>query len=325
MIISKTPLRVSFFGGGTDLEEYYRRSGGVVVSTAVSKFVYVIVKPNYFSGDIVLNYFEKEKVASVHEIKHNIIRECLILANITNSVEIISFMDLPLQGTGLGSSSAFTVGLLNALFAYQGRILAPSELAEFACHIEIDILKEPIGKQDQYACSFGGLREYVFAQDGKVHVHELKLEQEHCEVLNSHMVLFHTGLERKSSSVLSDQKQRMEKNFHHLNELAVIARTSKDLFTSLNIKKIGELLNVSWERKKKLSEKIQNELIEHMYDTGMKAGAYGGKLLGAGGGGFFCFLCPPHFHANLRSALKDFKELPIAIELCGSRVNTFKD
>lgn len=325
MIISQTPLRVSLFGGGTDFKDYYEKYEGAVLSTTINKYIYIVVKPNYIDNDIVLNYFEREKVSSVEAIKHGIIREALKIVGIKEGIEIISFTDLPLQGTGLGSSSAFAVGLLKALFTYQGKKVDAFELAELASHIEINLLGEPIGKQDQYAAAFGGLREYVFCKDGSVNVREIALSTQGYETLVSHMVLFHTGIERKASTILSDQKNRIGQNAESLHDLKDIVRQSREHLSKLEINKIGELLNISWEKKKKLSTKIQNTVIEQIYNLGMEKGAYGGKLLGAGGGGYFCFLCPPKNHDELKKSLKDFNELPVNIELSGSKIMSLKE
>lgn len=320
MIVTQTPLRVSFFGGGTDLKDYYEKYVGGVISTTINKYVYVIVKPNYIDNNIVLNYFEKEKVDDVDAIKHGIIREALKIAKIHEGIEIISFTDLSLRGTGLGSSSAFTVGLLKALFAYQEKTVDAFELAELASHIEINLLGEPIGKQDQYAAAFGGLKEYVFCRDGRVEVKEVGLDRQGYDALSSHMVLYHTGIERKASSVLSDQKSRIEASLEHLHELKDIVKRSRQFLINFEIDKVGELLSLGWEKKKKLSTKIQNTVIEQIYHLGMKEGVYGGKLLGAGGGGYFCFLCPPEHQPELKKRLKGFNELSVACELKGSRV-----
>lgn len=320
MHFSKTPLRLSFFGGGTDLKAYYQDHGGVVISTAINKYIYVGIKKNVFNDQIILNHFEKEIVCSVDQIKHDIIREALKLVKIHNRIEIISLTDVPLQGTGLGSSSSFTVGLLHVLFAYKGESIDPFQLAELASHIEIEILEAPIGKQDQYAAAFGGLKEYVFCRSGNVQVNEIELDDLGRDELSLHMTVFHTGIERKASSVLSDQKNRMSQNIEHLHSLKEVVKNSKKHFEKMEIKKIGEFLNLNWEKKKQLSEKIPNSVINEMYDRGMEAGAYGGKLLGAGGGGYFFFLCPQKKLRNLRNALSGFNELPVSIETQGSRL-----
>lgn len=323
MIISRTPLRISFFGGGTDVRGYYKKHTGAVISTTIDKYIYIIVKSRYNDDKIVLNHFEKEEVNSLNEIKHGIIRECLKLTGITKGIEITSMTDLPVRGTGLGSSSAFSVGLLNALFTYKGRAIEPGELAELASYIEIDILKEPIGKQDQYAAAFGGLKEYSFCPDETVKIEEINIREEDYQILAQHMILFHTGIERKTSSILSDQNSRIQNNLEDLHALKLVVEQSKSAFEKLSIQEIGDFLSYSWERKKKLSKKIQHLIIEKMYENGMKAGAYGGKLLGAGGGGYLLFLCHPNKKNAIRCALVGHQELPIRLDKTGTVVKIF--
>jgi len=326
MIFTKTPLRISLFGGGTDLKEYYQRYEGAVINTTIDKFIYVFVKKNHVNNDIIVRYYdEAEVVSSVDEIKHGIVRESLRLAKIDTSIEIITFSDLPWRGTGLGSSSAFAVGLLNALFAYKGEELFPGELAELASHIEIDLLGEPIGKQDQYAAAFGGLREYVFLKDGGVDVNEIPLDIKGHDNLSNYMILFHTGIERKASLVLGDQKSRMDQNLSHFHDLVEIVRKGKTHLINQEMEMIGELLNNSWKKKRELSEKMQNDVIRKMYCLGMEGGSYGGKLLGAGGGGCFCFICPPKHREQIKMRLKDFKEIPFAITLEGSTITRLNE
>lgn len=319
MIISQTPLRVSFFGGGTDLKEYYSINGGAVLSSTIDKYIYIIIKSRY-DNLIVLNYSEREKVSDVNEIKHNIFREALKLTGITSGVEITSIADIPSQGSGLGSSSSFTVGLLNALYAYKGDIKSSTELAELACNIEINILKEPIGKQDQYAAACGGFKEYIFNPNDSVTVNKLNLSDEDYFLINSYCLMFYTGITRKASSVLSDQKDNTASNIKNLDSLKQFVSSGKEHVKNMNIVEIGELLDQNWEVKKKLSNKIENTEINKIYEIAKNSGAYGGKLLGAGGGGFFLFICPPEKHKELRTALQEYKELPFNFDKYGSRI-----
>jgi D-glycero-alpha-D-manno-heptose-7-phosphate kinase len=319
VIISQTPLRVSFFGGGTDLKEYYSLNGGAVLSSAIDKYIYIIIKARY-DELIVLNYSEREKVSCVSEIKHNIFREALRISGITAGVEITSIADIPSQGSGLGSSSSFTVGLLNALYAYKGEFKSPSELAELACKIEIDILAEPIGKQDQYAAACGGFKEYLFNNDDTVSINRLELTDEDYYLLNSCALMFYTGITRKASSVLSDQRDNTKNNISNLDTLKEFVNYGKNLLADMDIQKLGECLDQNWEIKKRLSSKIENDEINKIYDAAKQAGAYGGKLLGAGGGGFFLFLCPPENHSSIRQALEEYKELPFSFDKYGSRI-----
>ncbi|EFM12029.1 GHMP kinase [Paenibacillus curdlanolyticus YK9] len=319
MIISQTPLRVSFFGGGTDLKDYYELHGGAVTSVTIDKYVYVTVKRRC-DDEIVLNYAEREQVSNVSDIQHPIFREALRIAGIAKGVEITSVADIPSQGSGLGSSSTFTVGLLNALFAYQGQLKNAHELAELACHIEIELLREPIGKQDQYAAAFGGFKQYVFQPDGTVDVESLGLSLEQARLLQRNVLMFYTGITRRASAVLGDQKANTGGNLNHLHALKGLSEQGKGSLASCDIPLIGELLDRNWESKKQLSDKIHNEEINRIYDLGKQAGAYGGKLLGAGGGGFFLFVCPPDKQQDVRKALRDYKELPVTFDAYGSRI-----
>ncbi len=319
MVITQTPLRMSFFGGGTDLPDFYSRHRGAVLSTTIDKYIYIIVKPR-FDDLIVLNYSEREKVGKVEDIRHNIFREALRYAGVGCGVEITSIGDIPSSGSGLGSSSAFTVGLLGALFAYKGEAKGPKDLAEAACSIEIDILKEPIGKQDQYAASFGGFKRYRFARDGSVEVEPIPMGYDAFLALQRSCLLYYTNVTRKASSVLSDQKSRIATTTDSLRRLARLAESLDEAFEKGDIQTIGRKLDENWREKKKLSGKVSSGEIDAIYDRGLDAGAIGGKLLGAGGGGFFLFLCPPERQGALRTAMKDLRELPVSFTRQGSKV-----
>lgn len=317
MIISKTPLRVSFFGGGTDIKDYYCRGGGSVFSATIDKYIYVIVKSRY-DNKIILNYSKHEEVNAVEEIQHKIIKEALKITDIKEGIEITSISDIPSEGSGLGSSSSFTVGLLNALFVYKGESKSSCELAELACKIEIDILKEPIGKQDQYAAAFGGFKRYIFHENDTVSIEKANMSIENYRVLNMHTMMFYTGITRKASSVLSDQKKNIESERGTLDRLKEFALNCEKDFINEDICKIGTSMDISWQEKKKLSKKICNDEINMIYDQAKDAGVYGGKLLGAGGGGFFLFLCPLENQKKVREALKQYRELPVTYDKYGS-------
>jgi D-glycero-alpha-D-manno-heptose-7-phosphate kinase len=319
MIITQTPLRVSFFGGGTDLAGFYEKHGGAVLSSSIDKYIYIIVKPRY-DDLIVLNYSEREIVEKVDDIKHNIFREALRFTGVERGVEITSIGDIPSGGSGLGSSSSFTVGLLNALYAYLGNAKGPAELAEAACTIEINILGEPIGKQDQYAAAFGGFKRYLFQRDGSVEVQPLQLGHEAFLALQRSCRMFYTNRARKASSVLSDQKSRIGNTIESLKLLARMAYDSEQDFLRGDVAALGRQLNEAWLEKKKLSSKVSDDGIDAIYDAGMAAGAYGGKLLGAGGGGFFFFLCPLENLVPLREAMGPLRELPITFSRYGTKV-----
>lgn len=318
-MISQTPLRMSFFGGGTDFKDYYKKYGGIVISACINKYIYFIV--NGRSDDnIVLNYSDREVVCKVEEIKHNIFRETLKLLDITKGIEITVVSDITSQGSGLGSSSAFTVGLLNALFRYKGIDKQPSELAELACRIEIDILKNPIGKQDQYAVAFGGLKKYYFNQDDSVTVECPLLDEQKIEDFNNHILLFNTRITRQSSEILCEQKTRMEINVNHLHTIKKIAESSEEFLVNLDLKKLGELLNRNWKSKREIASKITNREIDEIYETGIKVGVYGGKLLGAGGGGFFLFFCALNKQKLLKQTLEKYSVLPVRLTKFGTQI-----
>ena len=305
MIISQTPLRVSFFGGGTDFPDFYNKYGGCVLSTAINKYVYVIVKDR-FDNNIRVTYTKAELVKNVNDVKHDIVRECLKYTKIEGGIEVITIGDVP-AGTGLGSSSAVTVGLLKALHAYKGEETNAKQLAEEACHIEIDILKKPIGVQDQYASAFGGFRFYEFTKKG---VREFKISPND---LPEHLLLLYTGITRESSSILKVQKKNVPKNTKILKQM-------KELVSkAIGYWNFGELLGESWGLKRQLAEDISNDKIEMWFAKASYAGATGGKVLGAGGGGFLLLYCPDGTKENVRKALK-LVELPFEFEPNGSKV-----
>lgn len=319
MIISQTPLRTSFFGGGTDIADYYRKFGGAVLSSTIDKYIYIIVKARY-DDYIILNYSEREKEKDVKQIKHGIFREALQMAGINNSIEITSIADIPAEGGGLGSSSSFTVGLLNALFAFKGEYKNAYELAEMACEIEINRLKAPIGKQDQYAAAFGGFNNIFIEADDKVKVSGIVLDNNLWNILNSSSMLFYTGITRQAATILSDQKINANRNISALHRIKEMAVRGRDYLCNLDIEMLGHLLDKNWEDKKTLSGKIGSKEIDEIYCLAKQAGVYGGKLLGAGGGGFFLFLCPPEKQTAVRTALKSYQELPFSFEKYGSRI-----
>jgi D-glycero-alpha-D-manno-heptose-7-phosphate kinase len=319
LVLTRTPLRVSFFGGGTDLPGYFTRHGGRVLSFGIDRYVYVAVKPSW-GGRFVLRCGGVEDAASVDDIPHGIVREALRLTGHSGGLEIVSLSDIPTTGSGLGSSGAFAVGLLNALFALRGQVLPAAELAELACHIEIDLLGEPIGKQDQYAAAIGGCHEYTFNPDGTVQVEPVRVARECADALAAHALMFYTGRTRKAADILADQRARITITEDHLHALKEIVTDGRRCLTEADIAGLGELLHDSWETKKKLSDRIHDDDIDAAYDAGRDAGAYGGKLLGAGGGGFLLFLCPPERHVALRAALAGYRETPFRLGAPGTTV-----
>lgn len=319
MIISQTPLRMSFFGGGTDFKDYYEQYGGFVISACIDKFIYFIVSPRN-DDYIVLNYSEREMVYDVESIKHDIFREALKLLNITKSIEIVSISDITSKGSGLASSSAFTVGLLNALYAYKGVRKEPKELAEIACKIEIEILGNPIGKQDQYSVAYGGLKKYCFNKNGSVTVSSIDFQANKIKEFANNILLVDTGITRKSSEILYEQKLKIEFNIEHLHSIKETAILSQKYFENFHLDKLGELLSNSWENKKFLAHNISNKKIDKIYKVGKEAGAFGGKLLGAGGGGFFLFICPPEKQVDIKNSLRDYQFPQIKLIDFGSRI-----
>jgi D-glycero-alpha-D-manno-heptose-7-phosphate kinase len=319
MILTRTPFRVSFAGGGSDLASYYSREPGVVLSTAINKHMYIAVK-EHFDLTLRVSYSRTEIARSVEEIEHPIVRECLQMLGVRNGLEVVSMGDLPAR-TGLGSSSSFTVGLLHALYAMQGKVVSPERLAREACSIEIDRLGEPIGKQDQYIAAYGGLQLIQFNCDGSVFVDPVVISPETRNELNRRLLMFFTGDSRDAKQVLSKQQAATEQKLPVLRRLCAIARELRDVLTSgrdLNV--FGNLLDEAWQAKRSITDAISNQKIDELYERGMRAGALGGKLLGAGGGGFLLFFCEPHNHGKLREELSDLRELNFSFDLEGSKI-----
>jgi len=319
MIISQTPLRISISGGGTDLKDYYEKHEGFVVSTAIDKYVYVIVKER-FDEYIYVNYMQKEIVESFDELKHELVREAARKAGLKKGVEITMLADIPSQGSGLGSSSSLTVGLLNAFYNYMGEQVTAERLAREACEIEIDILKKPIGKQDQYIAAYGGLSTFKFKKDDTVEVEKLNLEEKLRRKLGANLLLFYTDITRKSSSVLTKQKSLISQKLKFHNRIKELAYEVADALKEGHIDKVGVILKENWEMKKQLAPNVSNEKIEKMYARAINAGAIGGKISGAGGGGFLMVYCPRDKQDVLREAMSDYRELPFMLEPYGSRI-----
>ena len=319
MIIVQTPLRVSLFGGGTDFPSFYEEEGGCVLSSAIDKYIFVIVKRR-FDCMLRIGYTKTEMVNSVEEIQHELIREALRYTGISEGVEVTTMGDIPSQGSGLGSSSTVTVGSLHALYALQGEIVTAERLAREACQIEIDKLHKPIGIQDQYIAAYGGLRFLEFRPDGRVDCEKIELDVEHQRQLNENLLLFFTGVTRDSSSILNEQRNNINDRKAVLRELKIMAYTALHELISGNVDAVGELLHESWLLKRKLARKISNNAINEMYDMAQKAGAIGGKITGAGGGGFLLLYCPHERQRAVREALDDFQELAFQSEPDGTKV-----
>ena len=317
MIITQTPLRLSFLGGNTDFRDYYLNYGGLVLTTTIDKYIYCIVKER-FDDLIIVNYTIKETVENVDELKHELVREALKLLKITKGIEISFLADIPTQGTGLGSSSAVTIGVLNALHAYLGENVSSWQLAEEAINIELDILEKPIGVQDQHAIALGGLRAIEFSPSGQVAGHKVIIPESVREDFNNSLMLFYTGITRKAEDILFSLDTQKHKPL--LDQNKVFAHDGTKALLQGNLKRFGELLRIYWEVKKQLSDKITNPKIDSMYQLAKNAGVIGGKIIGAGGGGFLLVMFPANKRAKVREALKDYKELPFRFSNAGSRV-----
>ena len=320
MIITRTPFRISFAGGGSDIANYYEKYGGAVVSTTIDKYIYLSMHPYFFKKGYLLKYSQTENVDRLKEIKHNIIREVFKIYKI-NGVDFNSSADIP-AGTGLASSSAFTAGLINLCNAYNETYKNKEEIAEEACHVEIDILKEPIGKQDQYACACGGLNYIEFEPSGKVNIERLFLTTQGYNKHEKNLLMFYTGQTRSAGSILKEQKKNTtddKKKIENLHKMVALAKELKEELLHDNIDAMGEILHKGWLYKKELANGISNEFIDKNYEIAIKNGAIGGKLLGAGGGGFLLFYVPENKHQKVRSALK-LKELEFRFDNKGTNI-----
>jgi D-glycero-alpha-D-manno-heptose-7-phosphate kinase len=321
VIITQTPLRISFAGGGSDLPAYYRRFGGAVVSTAIDKFVYINVNKR-FDNSIRVSYSRTEEVDSVDRVEHPIVRAALNKLNIDGGLEITSIADIPSRGTGLGSSSSFTAGLLLGLHAYQSTYISPGDLAEESCHVEIDLCGEPIGKQDQYAAAFGGLNYIRFEPDDTVIVEPILLAHDELLTLESSLITFYTGLTRQASSILGEQSKRSESETATQNlirRMTELAHTLRNELNRANIDALGQILDEGWRLKREVHSGVSTTAIDDWYATARRAGAIGGKLLGAGGGGFLVFFAPPERHAAIEKAV-GLRRIDMGLERSGSRV-----
>lgn len=318
MIITRTPFRISLAGGGTDINTFYGSGYGAVVSATINKYMYITINKR-FDESIRVSYSKTEIVNSVDELKHDIIRECLKMVGISKGIEITSVADIP-AGTGLGSSSSFTVGLLNALYTYIGQQRSAHELAEKACMLEIDLLRNPIGKQDQFAAAYGGVNYYRFNCDESVDYEKICLNKSETDKLNQRLIMFYTGVSRDANIILSDQKKNASINIQSLEKMKEQALYLKGSIQRNGITdELGELLHQGWMEKKSISKLISNIVIDDAYDRARRAGAIGGKLLGAGGGGFLLLYCNEHAQDEVRRAL-GLKEVDFRITNHGSRV-----
>jgi D-glycero-alpha-D-manno-heptose-7-phosphate kinase len=323
MVMTRTPVRVSFGGGGTDIPDFYRLEGGAVLSATVDKYVYVTVKRHseLFNEPIRVNYSQTEQVNTIDEIQNDIARECLRFLEIDPPIYISTVADMP-ASTGMGGSSAFAVGLLNALHTFRGERVTAGQLAEEACYIEMQVLKQPIGKQDQYAAAYGGLNLFRFRTDGTVSVEAQHPSNGAVPLLFSNIMMFWTGHQRPASAILSEQKANTSRNVEMLRKIRDDAYELRSLCSKpvIDAKQLGRIMNQGWEVKRKLATSISNQFINELYERAMAAGAEGGKLCGAGGGGFLMFIVMPENRERVRQALGELACVPLGFEVHGSCV-----
>ncbi|MGC8619418.1 MAG: kinase [Thermoplasmata archaeon] len=322
LVITKTPLRITFTGGGTDIPAYYRKYGpGAVVSATINKYIYVTVAKNFYKDEIRVSYSKTENaIKDVEDIEHPTVREALKLLNIKSGIQIVSITEIPSRGTGLGSSSSFLVGLLNALHAWKGEAASAKQLAEEAIKIEREILKEPGGKQDQYMAAYGGIQLMEFFPDESVSLKQTLLSYEDRKALNDHLIMLYTGRERDSTKIHEEQSSKADEKLENYNRMRDLAYKTYEKLSLNKWYEIGELLDENWKLKRELSDKISDNEIDRWYERAKKAGAIGGKLMGAGGGGFFLFFVDPEKRENLKNELKELKEEPFSFEPFGSRI-----
>ncbi|MCI9487802.1 MAG: GHMP kinase [Lachnospiraceae bacterium] len=304
MIITKTPFRVSFCGGGSDMADFYREHEGCVLSTTINRYMYLMLHPYFDEHKTALKYSQNETVDDLMDIEHSIFR-CVLNDMAVSGVEITSTADAP-SGTGLGSSSSFTVGLLHTLYCYKGKYVSKERLASEACSVEIEKLGSPIGKQDQYAAAFGGLNFITFHKDDTVSVEPIIARAGTIKELQENLVMFYTGLTHDANKILAEQKKNIssEDKIRNLIEMCDLAREMKCALECNNLSDFGRILNEGWARKKELAGGISNPVIDGLYDTALKSGALGGKLLGAGGGGFLLFYCPKAKQEQLKNRIR---------------------
>ncbi|VEN74296.1 GHMP kinase [Candidatus Desulfarcum epimagneticum] len=321
MVIVKTPLRVSFAGGGSDMADFYLKEPGKVVSAAIDKFVYAIVKER-FDDDIYINYSRKECVSAVSDIRHDLVREAMKSAGVEKGIELTTLADIPSSGSGLGSSSAVTVALLHVLYAYRNILVTAERLAEEACRIEIDILGKPIGKQDQFAAAYGGVNRFVFLPDGSVDRLPLAMSGKEKRDFASLLFLYYTGISRKADAILSVQKTNLASSDKRaaMRKMVALADEFADAMEAGDIGSCGRILDENWRLKQTMASSISNDEIRGMYDAAKKAGALGGKIAGAGGGGFMLLMAGRQNQAAVFESMKGRRELPFMFENSGSKV-----
>lgn len=322
MIISRTPLRISFVGGGSDIASFYNHEPGAVVTTAINRYIYIAVNKQ-FDGRIIVNYSKTEIVRKVSDIENNLVREALKLTGVKGGIHITSIADIPSEGTGMGSSSSYVVGLLNALYAFQGKHVNAEKLAREACKIEIDILKKPIGKQDQYIASYGGLQHIQFNSGDSVYVDPIVCKAETKKLLEKRLLLFYTGITRSADTILAKQTSNMAREKTKraiMNKMVSLAKQMRNALNKNKLDTFGEMLRENWILKTQMADSVTNSKIDKWYTIARKNGAIGGKLLGAGGGGFLLFYAPEEKHAKIIQALSMLTYQEFAFEPQGTKI-----
>lgn len=324
MLITRTPFRISFFGGGTDFPSYYQENEGAVLSTTINKYCYITCRylPPFFDHSYRIRYLKREETSNIDDIQHPVVRECLKYMNLPEGIEMVHTSDIPAR-SGIGSSSSFTVGFLHALYALQGKMATKRQLADEAIYMEQHILKENVGSQDQIAAAFGGLNKISFS-NGKYFVDSVRMEENKLNLLQQSLMLYFTGYARTSSEIVEEQMKRTSsnQNNHYLNDMYLMVDEAIHILNSPNrsLFEFGKLLHESWLLKKNLASNITNNFIDEMYETALKAGAIGGKILGAGGGGFMLLYVPIENQPNVKKVMKNYLHVPFKFENLGSHV-----
>lgn len=321
MIIVKTPLRISFVGGGSDMQDFYHRADGKVVCTAIDKFVYAIVKAR-FDDMIYINYSRKECVSKVADIKHDLVREAMRMAGVEGGIEITTLADIPSSGSGLGSSSSITVALLHALYAYRNELVTAEQLARDACRIEIDILKKPIGRQDQYAAAYGGINRFIFRRGDTTDRLPVRMGGAANRKFASSLLLYYTGVTRSADKILTRQKANLQNSdrFNTMQQMVALVDPFTEAMENQDIKTCGELLARNWRLKQNMASGISNSEIDDMHNRAIAAGALAGKVAGAGGGGFLLLIVPREQQNSVFEAMQSYRELPFMVAESGSKV-----
>lgn len=321
MIVVKTPLRISFVGGGSDIKDFYQKTDGNVICTAIDKYVYAIVKER-FDDLIYINYSKKECVHSRDDIQHDLVREAMRKTGVQRGIEITTLADIPSSGSGLGSSSSITVALLHALYTYQNELITAEQLAKDACEIEIDILGKPIGRQDQYAAAYGGLNKFTFKKDDTTELTPVTLKGSVQRAFSSSMLLYYTGMTRSADEILAEQKGNISQGQHHemMRQMVSLVDPFIKAMAAGNIYECGKLLEENWALKQHMSSGISNKTIEDMLQRAKAAGALAGKVAGAGGGGFLLLMVPRERQNEVFKAMGGYRELPFMMENGGSKV-----